>query len=115
MLASAAGSMGSALGLSNGDKNKKEIEKIRKEILKLKMDDNYNQTKIRHLKNAVFRDLLDTLDSVNTLSSDLNSKYNLMRKKVNSIHFDDMDGGDPLNLEAELGIDGKEDDTPTLI
>ena len=104
------GAIAGGLGLSNGDKNKKEIEKLNKEIGKLQLDDNYNQTKLRRLRDAIFRDLLGTSDNIRDLSKQFETNYLLMKKKADTYEYDQMDKGDPLNLEAELGIGGKEDD-----
>ena len=115
MMASAASSMAGAMGLSDGKKNEKEIAKLNSEIAKLQLDDNYNQTKIRRLKNNLLRSLLNTSDIVRGLANDFESKYDLMKKQADTLKYDAMDKGDPLNLEAELGIGGKEDDYHEII
>ena len=107
--------MALAGAIGGGNDKEKEKKDLLEKIAKMEVDDNYNQTKIRRLRNKIFGDILNISDEVRNLDSDLNAKYNLMKSKVKSYVYDEMDHGDPLNLEAELGIDGKENHMMQLI
>ena len=94
--------MKSMVGLGPSKDNEKEIKELTLEVNKMQADDKYYEGKKRELQMNIFKDLAVIQDEVGDMNTSFDSKYQLMRKKVNMIYFDDMDDGDPLNLGPDV-------------
>ena len=92
-------SLAGAVGLGPKKNNEAELKKLQEEVDKMKADDLFMRKKIGRLTLNINRNLERTLDIVNNMGVDFETKYNLMRKTVMNDVFDNLDHDDPLGLE----------------